>query len=155
MAKVESNVETIKTILSGRENLINNRTTVRFRVGDILSLILTGEGEERDAEARPTGFIPAGSDREVNKYKFLLSRGGKAFSVFVTLGAFTSLPLTKRGFAPDALERQRLGGNNAVFDGFEMRAADAVLDALIKGVKCSEVYTTSESGAQCYRWDRM
>lgn len=154
MAKVGENLETIKAILSEREESINNRTTVRFRVGDILQLVLTGENK-KDAESRTTGFIPKGFTREVEKYKFLLKRGGRAFSVFVTLGTFTSLPISKRGFSPEALERQRQGGENAVFDGFEMRAASAILDSLIKGVRCSEVFTTSESIAQCYRWDRI
>lgn len=155
MAKTGANLEAIKVILSEREDVINNRTVVRFKAGDVLQLVLTGRGEDKDVESRPTGFIPKNSTREVEKYKFILKRGGKVFNVFATLGIFTSLPITKRGFSPESLERQRQGVGNAVFDGFEMRASQEVLDSLLKGVKCSEVYTTSESTAQCYRWDRI
>lgn len=110
--------------------------------------------DKGNLDARGTGFTPKGGE-EVFKYKFLLTRKGRTFPVFITLGAFTSLPIAKRGFAPDAAERQRQGSNNAVFSDFEMKPAEEIISALKAGVVCREVFATTESQSQCYRWDRI
>lgn len=152
MARVAATIETIKNILGNRSENINQRTVVRFMPNDQLKLVVLDD--EGNLDARGTGFTPKGGE-EVLKYKFLLSRKGRTFPVFITLGAFTSLPISKRGFAPDAAERQRQGQNNAVFADFEMKSAEDIISALKTGVVCREVFATTESQAQCYRWDRI
>ena len=152
MARVAANLESIKSILGTRSENVNQRTVVRFIPNDQLKLVVLDD--EGNLDARSTGFTPKGGE-EVFKYKFILSRNGRTFPVFVTLGAFTSLPIAKRGFNPDAAERQRQGVNNAIFSDFEMRSAEEILSALIEGVICREVFATTESQSQCYRWDRI
>lgn len=152
MAKAAATIETIKTILEIRSENINQRTVVRFIKNDQLKLVVLDD--EGNLDARGTGFTPKGGE-EVLKYKFLLSRNGRTFPVFITLGAFTSLPIAKRGFAADAVERQRQGVNNAIFADFEMKSAEDIVSALKEGVVCREVFATTESQSQCYRWDRM
>ena len=152
MARVAANLESIKNILGNRSESVNQRTVVRFIPNDQVKLVVLDD--EGNLEARGTGFSPKGGE-EVLKYKFLLTRKGRTFPVFITLGAFTSLPIAKRGFAPDAAERQRQGANNAIFSDFEMRSAEDIISALRDGVVCREVFATTESQAQCYRWDRI
>lgn len=152
MAKAAATLETVKNILETRSENINQRTVVRFIKDDKIKLVVLDD--EGNLDARGTGFTPKGGE-EVLKYKFLLSRKGRTFPVFITLGAFTSLPISKRGFAPDAAERQRQGVNNAIFSDFEMKSAEDILSALKEGVICREVFATTESQAQCYRWDRV
>ena len=152
MARVAANLETIKNILAARSENINQRTVVRFIPNDQLKLIVLDD--EGNLDARGTGFTPKGGE-EVLKYKFLLTRRGRTFPIFITLGAFTSLPIAKRGFNPDAAERQRQGVNNAIFADFEMKSAEDIISALKTGVVCREVFATTESQAQCYRWDRI
>lgn len=152
MARVAATIETIKSILGNRSENINQRTIVRFMPNDQLKLVVLDD--EGNLDARGTGFTPKGGE-EVLKYKFLLSRKGRTFPVFITLGAFTSLPISKWGFAPDAAERQRQGQNNAIFLDFEMKSAEDIISALKTGVVCREVFATTESQAQCYRWDRV
>lgn len=152
MAKVAANIETIKNILETRSENINQRTVVRFIPNDQVKLVVLDD--EGNLDARRTGFAPKGGE-EILKYKFLLSRKGRTFPVFISLGAFTSLPISKRGFAPDAAERQRQGQNNAVFADFEMKSAEDIISALREGVVCREVFATTESQSQCYRWDRV
>lgn len=152
MAKAAATIETIKNILETRVENVNQRTIVRFIPNDQLKLVVLDD--EGNLEARGTGFSPKGGE-EVLKYKFLLSRRGRTFPVFITLGAFTSLPIAKRGFGPDAAERQRQGVNNAIFADFEMKSAEDIISALKAGVVCREVFATTESGSQCYRWDRV
>lgn len=152
MARVAANLESIKNILGNRSENVNQRTVVRFIPNDQLKLIVLDD--EGNLDARGTGFSPKGGE-EILKYKFLLTRRGSTFPVFVTLGAFTSLPIAKRGFAPDAAERQRQGANNAIFADFEMKSAEDIVSALKAGVVCREVFATTESQAQCYRWDRV
>lgn len=152
MAKAAATLETIKNILGNRSESVNQRTVVRFIPNDQLKLVVLDN--EGNLDARGTGFSPKGGE-EVLKYKFLLSRKGRTFPVFITLGAFTSLPIAKRGFAPDAAERQRQGSNNAIFADFEMRPAEDIVSALKAGVVCREVFATTESQSQCYRWDRV
>ena len=152
MAKAAATLETIKGILETRSENVNQRTIVRFIPNDQLKLIVLDD--EGNLDARGTGFSPKGGE-EVLKYKFFLSRKGRTFPVFITLGAFTSLPIAKRGFAPDAAERQRQGVNNAIFSDFEMRSAEEIILALREGVVCREVFATTESQSQCYRWDRV
>lgn len=151
MAKAAATLETIKNILETRSENINQRTVVRFIPNDQVKLVVLDEG---NLDARGTGFSPKGGE-EVLKYKFLLSRKGRTFPVFITLGAFTSLPIAKRGYGSDAAERQRQGVNNAIFADFEMRSAEDILSALREGVVCREVFATTESQSQCYRWDRI
>ena len=152
MAKTAATIETIKTILNTRVENINQRMVVRFIPNDQLKLVVLDD--KGNIEARGTGFTPKGGE-EVLKYKFLLTRKGRTFPVFITLGSFTSLPIAKRGFAPDAAERQRQGSNNAVFSDFEMKPAEEIISALKAGVVCREVFATTESQSQCYRWDRI
>ena len=152
MARVAANLETIKNILGTRSENVNQRTVVRFIPNDQLKLVVLDD--EGNLDARGTDFTPKGGE-EILKYKFLLTRKGRTFPVFVTLGAFTSLPISKRGFAPDAAERQRQGVNNAVFADFEMRSAEDIISALREGIVCREVFATTESRSQCYRWDRI
>ena len=152
MAKTAATIETIKTILNTRVENINQRTVVRFIPNDQLKLVVLDD--KGNLDARGTGFTPKGGE-EVLKYKFLLTRKGRTFSVFITLGSFTSLPIAKRGFDPDAAERQRQGSNNAVFADFEMKSANEIISALKAGVVCREVFATTESQSQCYRWDRI
>lgn len=152
MAKVAATIETIKNILETRSENINQKTVIRFLKDDQLKLVILDD--KGNLDARSTGFTPKGGE-EVLKYKFLLSRRGRTFPVFITLGAFTSLPIAKRGFAPDAAERQRQGQNNAIFADFEMRPAEEIIPALKAGVVCREVFVTPESQSQCYRWDRI
>ena len=152
MARVAANLESIKNILGTRSENVNQRTVVRFIPNDQLKLVVLDD--EGNLDARGTGFTPKGGE-EVLKYKFLLTRKGRTFPVFVTLGAFTSLPISKRGFDSDAVERQRQGANNAIFADFEMKSAEDIIDALSEGVICREVFATKESQSQCYRWDRI
>ena len=152
MARVAANLESIKNILGNRSESVNQRTIVRFIPNDQLKLVVLDD--EGNLDARSTGFSPKGGE-EVLKYKFLLTRKGRTFPVFITLGAFTSLPIAKRGFGPDAAERQRQGVNNAIFADFEMKSAEDIISALREGVVCREVFATTESQAQCYRWDRI
>ena len=152
MAKAAANLETIKNILETRSENINQRTVVRFMPNDQLKLVVLDD--KGNLDARGTGFTPKGGE-EVLKYKFSLSRNGRTFPVFVTLGAFTSLPISKRGYGSDAAERQRQGVNNAIFADFEMRSAEDIISALQNGVVCREVFATTESQSQCYRWDRI
>ena len=152
MAKAAATIETIKNILGNRSESINQRTVVRFIPNDQLKLVVLDD--EGNLDARGTGFTPKGGE-EVLKYKFLLTRKGRTFPVFITLGAFTSLPIAKRGFNPDAAERQRQGSNNAIFSDFEMKSAEDIVSALKTGVICREVFATTESQSQCYRWDRI
>lgn len=152
MAKAAANLETVKNILGNRSENVNQRTIVRFIPNDQLKLVVLDD--EGNLDARGTGFSPKGGD-EILKYKFLLTRKGRTFPVFITLGAFTSLPIAKRGFNPDAAERQRQGANNAIFADFEMRSAEDIISALKAGVVCREVFATTESQSQCYRWDRI
>ena len=152
MAKAAANLETIKNILGNRSESINQRTVVRFIPNDQLKLVVLDD--EGNLDARGTGFTPKGGE-EVLKYKFLLTRRGRTFPVFITLGAFTSLPIAKRGYAPDAAERQRQGANNAIFADFEMKSAEDILSSLREGVVCREVFATTESQSQCYRWDHI
>ena len=152
MARVAANLESIKNILGTRSENVNQRTVVRFIPNDQLKLVVLDD--EGNLDARGTGFTPKGGE-EVLKYKFLLTRKGRTFPVFVTLGAFTSLPISKRGFDSDAVERQRQGANNAIFADFEMKSAEDIIDALSEGVICREVFATTESQSQCYRWDRI
>lgn len=151
MAKAAATIETIKNILGTRSENINQRTVVRFIPNDQVKLVVDDKG---NLDARSTGFTPKGGE-EILKYKFLLSRKGRTFPVFITLGAFTSLPIAKRGFAPDAAERQRQGASNAIFADFEMKSAEDIVSALRAGIVCREVFATTESQAQCYRWDRI
>lgn len=153
MAKAAATLETIKNILGNRSESVNQRTVVRFIKDDQLKLVVLDE--QGNLEARGTGFTPKGGAEEVLKYKFLLTRKGRTFPVFITLGAFTSLPIAKRGFATDAAERQRQGLNNAIFSDFEMKSAEDIISALKAGVVCREVFATTESQSQCYRWDRI
>ena len=152
MARVAANLETIKNILGNRSENVNQRTVVRFIPNDQLKLVVLDN--EGNLDARSTGFSPKGGE-EVLKYKFLLTRKGRTLQVFITLGTFTSLPIAKRGFNPDAAERQRQGLNNAIFADFEMKSAEDIISALSEGVVCREVFATSASQAQCYRWDRI
>lgn len=152
MAKAAANLKTIKNILEARVENVNQRTVVRFLKDDQLKLVVLDN--KGNLDARGTGFIPKGGE-EVLKYKFSLTRKGRTFPIFITLGVFTSLPIAKRGFEPDAVERQRQGLNNAVFADFEMRSAEDIISALKAGVVCREVFATTESQAQCYRWDRV
>ena len=152
MAKAAATLETIKNILEARSENINQRTVVRFIPNDQLKIVVLDN--EGNLDARSTGFTPKGGE-EVLKYKFLLTRKGRTFPVFITLGAFTSLPIAKRGFGPDAAERQRQGADNAIFADFEMKSAEEIVSALKAGVICREVFATSESQSQCYRWDRI
>ena len=152
MARVAANLESIKNILGNRSESVNQRTVVRFIPNDQVKLVVLDD--KGNLDARGTGFSPKGGD-EVLKYKFLLSRKGRTFPVFITLGAFTSLPIAKRGFNPDAAERQRQGLNNAIFADFEMKSAEDIVSALREGVVCREVFATTESQSQCYRWDRI
>lgn len=152
MAKAAATIETIKNILETRSENVNQRTIVRFIPNDQVKLVVLDN--KGNLDARGTGFTPKGGE-EVFKYKFLLTRKGRTFPVFITLGAFTSLPIAKRGFAPDAAERQRQGSNNAVFSDFEMKPAEEIISALKAGVVCREVFATTESQSQCYRWDRI
>ena len=152
MAKAAATIETIKSILETRSENINQRTVVRFIPNDQVKLVVLDD--EGNLDARSTGFTPKGGE-EVLKYKFLLTRKGRTFPVFITLGAFTSLPIAKRGYGSDAAERQRQGVNNAVFADFEMKSAEDILSALREGVVCREVFATTESQSQCYRWDRI
>lgn len=152
MAKAAATLETVKNILETRSENINQRTVVRFIKDDKIKLVVLDD--EGNLDARGTGFTPKGGE-EVLKYKFSLTRKGRTFPVFITLGAFTSLPIAKRGFAPDAAERQRQGVNNAIFSDFEMKSAEDIISDLRKGVVCREVFTTTESQSQCYRWDRI
>src|SRR5574344_2492083 len=116
MARVAATLETIKNILETRSESINQRTVVRFIPNDQIKLaVLDNKGT---LDARGTGFSTKEGE-EVLKYKFLLTRKGRTFPVFIPLGAFTSLPIAKRGFSPDAAERQRQGQNNAIFADFE------------------------------------
>ena len=153
MAKAAATLETIKTILNTRVENVNQRTVVRFLKDDQLKLVVLDD--DGNLDVRGTGFTPKGGTEEVQKYKFLLTRKGRTFPVFITLGAFTSLPIAKRGFNPDAAERQRQGSNNAIFSDFEMKSAEDIVSALREGVVCREVFATTESQAQCYRWDRV
>ena len=152
MAKAAATLETIKNILGNRSESINQRTIVRFIPNDQLKLVVLDD--EGNLDARGTGFAPKGGE-EVFKYKFLLTRRGRTFPVFITLGAFTSLPIAKRGYGSDAAERQRQGTDNAIFADFEMRSAEDIISALKAGVVCREVFATTESQSQCYRWDRV
>ena len=152
MARVAANLESIKNILENRSESINQRTVVRFIPNDQLKLVVLDD--EGNLDARGTGFTPKGGE-EVLKYKFLLTRKGRTFPVFITLGAFTSLPISKRGYGSDAVERQRYGVNNAIFADFEMKSAEEIISALKAGVVCREVFATTESQSQCYRWDRV
>ena len=152
MAKATANLESIKNILGNRSENVNQRTVVRFMPNDQLKIVVLDN--EGNLDARSTGFTPKGGE-EVLKYKFLLTRKGRTFPVFITLGAFTSLPIAKRGFGPDAAERQRQGADNAIFADFEMKSAEEIVSALKAGVICREVFATSESQSQCYRWDRI
>ena len=152
MAKTAATIETIKNILNTRVENVNQRMVVRFIPNDQVKLVVLDN--KGNLDARGTGFAPKGGE-EVLKYKFLLTRKGRTFPVFITLGAFTSLPIAKRGFAPDAAERQRQGSNNAVFSDFEMKPAEEIISALKAGVVCREVFATTESQSQCYRWDRI
>lgn len=152
MAKAAATIETVKSILETRSESVNQRTVVRFIPNDQLKLVVLDD--EGNLDARGTGFSPKGGE-EVLKYKFLLTRRGRTFPVFITLGAFTSLPIAKRNFAPDAVERQRQGANNAIFADFEMKSAEDIISALKSGVVCREVFATTESQSQCYRWDRI
>lgn len=152
MAKAAANLESVKSILNTRVENVNQRTVVRFMPNDQLKLVVLDD--EGNLDARGTGFSPKGGE-EVLKYKFLLSRKGRTFPVFITLGAFTSLPIAKRGFSPDAVERQRQGVNNAIFADFEMKSAEDIVSALRAGIVCREVFATTESQSQCYRWDRV
>ena len=153
MAKAAATIETVKTILNTRSENVNQRTVIRFIPNDQLKLVVLDD--KGNLEARGTGFTPKGGTEEVQKYKFLLTRRGSTFPVFITLGAFTSLPIAKRGFALDAVERQRQGVNNAIFADFEMKSAEDIISALREGVVCREVFATTESQSQCYRWDRI
>lgn len=148
MAKVTATLEYSHT----RVENVNQRTVVRFLKDDQLKLVVLDD--KGNLDARGTGFTSKGGT-EVQKYKFLLTRKGRTFPVFITLGAFTSLPIAKRGFNPDAAERQRQGVNNAIFADFETRPAEEIISALKAGVVCREVFATTESQAQCYRWDRI
>ena len=152
MAKAAATLETIKNILETRSENINQRTIVRFIPNDQVKLVV--RDDEGNLDVRGTGFTPKGGE-EVLKYKFLLTRRGRTFPVFITLGAFTSLPIAKRGYVSDAAERQRQGVNNAIFADFEMRSAEDIISALKSGVVCREVFATTESQSQCYRWDRI
>ena len=152
MARVAANLETIKNILGTRSENINQRTIVRFIPNDQVKLVVLDD--EGNLDVRGTGFTPKGGE-EVLKYKFLLTRRGRTFPVFITLGAFTSLPIAKRGYVSDAAERQRQGANNAIFADFEMKSAEDIVSALKAGVVCREVFATTESQSQCYRWDRV
>ena len=152
MARVAANLESIKNILGNRSENVNQRTVVRFIPNDQLKLVVLDD--KGNLDARGTGFTPKGGE-EVLKYKFLLTRKGRTFPVVVTLGAFTSLPIAKRGYGSDAVERQRQGVNNAIFADFEMRSAEDIISALKSGVVCREVFATTESQSQCYRWDRI
>ena len=153
MAKAAATLETIKNILETRSENINQRTVVRFMPNDQIKLVVLDD--KGNLDVRGTGFTPKGGTEEVLKYKFLLTRKGRTFPVFITLGAFTSLPIAKRGYVSDAAERQRQGLNNAIFSDFEMKSAEEIVSALKAGVICREVFATSESQSQCYRWDRV
>lgn len=152
MAKAAANLKTIKNILEARVENVNQRTVVRFLKDDQIKLVVLDD--KGNLDARGTGFTPKGGE-EILKYKFLLTRKGRTFPVFITLGVFTSLPIAKRGFEPDAVEIQRQGQNNAIFADFEMRSAEDIISALKAGVVCREVFATTESQSQCYRWDRV
>ena len=88
MAKAAATLETIKNILGTRSENINQRTVVRFIPNDQLKLVVLDD--KGNLDVRETGFTPKGGTEEVLKYKFLLTRKGRTFPVFITLGAFTS-----------------------------------------------------------------
>lgn len=153
MALSGTTFETLRNSLSERAERINNGTVIRFRKGDVLTLVVEGKGDnEHLPEARKHAFVSAKGTKEVFKFKFLLKRGGTQFPVYITLGVFTSLPIEKRGYESSAMEDQRGGVNNAIFADFEMRSAEDIITALRKGVICDRVFPTTESSALCYRW---
>lgn len=153
MALSGTTFETLTRIIVDGGNRINNGTVIRFRKGDVLTLVTEGEkGSETLPEPRTHTFVSSKGTKEVFKFKFLLKRGGTQFPVYITLGTFLSLPIAKRGFEASAMEEQRHGANNAIFADFEVRPAEAIIDNLRKGVICDRVFSTTESSALCYRW---
>ena len=86
MARVAATIETVKTILNTRSESVNQRTVVRFIPNDQVKLVVLDD--EGNLDARGTGFSPKGGE-EVLKYKFLLTRKGRTFPVFITLGALS------------------------------------------------------------------
>lgn len=96
MVKAAATIETGKNILGTSFDNVNQRTVVRFIPNDCLKLVVLDD--KGNLDARGTGFSSKGGE-EVLKYKFLLTRKGRTFPVFILLGAFTSLPIAKRGLS--------------------------------------------------------
>lgn len=134
----------ILKLLQAKVENFNGRVLVLFHEGDVLSLNISKELNCR--EVSPNGIAP------FQEYSFELTRKGRKFPIWTSLGAFCRIPLPKNGYSIEDAESQRQLSNNAIFSGFEMRPAEEILENLKKGVRCDKVYPSTSSAGRCYRW---
>ena len=133
----------ILKLLQNKVEDFNGRVLVLFREGDVLKLNVS---ELNYREVSPKGIAP------FQEYSFELSRKGRKFQVWTSLGTFCRIPLPKNGYNIEAAESQRMLSNNAIFSDFEMRSAEEILENLKKGVRCDKIYQSATSSRRCYRW---
>ena len=134
--------ETLK-LLQNKVEDFNGRVLVLFREGDVLKLNVSALYYR---EVSPKGIAP------FQEYSFELTRKGRKFQVWTSLGTFCRIPLPKNGYNIGDAESQRMLSNNAIFSGFEMRSAEEILENLKKGVRCDKIYQSAASSSRCYRW---
>lgn len=145
MAKIAISESDLLEVLKSRSESFGLRTVVRFKAGDIVRLNVSSEGLDT-RERVSNGIAP------YTEYSFELTRGGRKFTIWTSLGTFFRLPLPKNGFRVEDIDDQRALVVNAIFSGFEMKSGEEILENLKKGVKCSKVYTSTTSSSLCYRW---
>lgn len=133
----------ILKLLQNKVEDFNGRVLVLFREGDVLKLNVS---ELNYREVSPKGIAP------FQEYSFELSRKGRKFQVWTSLGTFCRIPLPKNGYNIEDAESQRMLSNNVIFSDFEMRSAEEILENLKKGVRCDKIYQSATSSSRCYRW---
>lgn len=143
MAVISNPEQILLDALKARVSSYSNRLVVRFRDGDVLRLV----AEEFATRENSSTKLPV-----FTQYRFELSRQGRKIYVWISLGVFLGLPLSKNGFNAGDVDAQRLLSNNAIFSDLEMRSAEKLLNNLRNGVRCDHVFTSTTSQARCYRW---
>lgn len=133
----------ILKLLQNKVEDFNGRVLVIFREGDVLKLNVS---ELNYREVSPKGIAT------FREYSFELTRKGRKFQVWTSLGTFCRIPLPKNGYNLEDAESQRMLSNNAIFSDFEMKSAEEILENLKKGVRCDKIYPSATSSGRCYRW---
>lgn len=94
MAVISNPEQILLDALKARVSSYSNRLVVRFRDGDVLRLV----AEEFATRENSSTKLPV-----FTQYRFELSRQGRKIYVWISLGVFLGLPLSKNGFTQETL----------------------------------------------------